>query len=178
MRSGSLVLTQRIAFSWYDKEESGLLGSRAAVALLINGTVVGERLQDVVAQLNADMIGSPNAIMGTLDCSLTGLPGSRAGSAVLTSMFQAEFVARGWPFRNFNSSRYTQGSDQYSYLAQGIPAAILFSGVTEIHTAEDARDFSGVIGMAADPCYHQASAAAHSLLPPCASPRTPSTFRR
>ena len=40
--SGALKLTNRIRFHWYDKEETGVVGSRAAVALLINGTTPGE----------------------------------------------------------------------------------------------------------------------------------------
>ena len=155
IRAGQLKLTNRIRFHWYDKEESGLMGSRAAVALLINGTGTGERLVDHVAQLNMDMVGSSNWIMGVLDCSLTGANSSRAGSAVLASMFKAEYQARGWPYRTITSTRYTGGSDQYSYLAQGIPASILFTGVTEVHSEDDVRDFGGVLGLPADACYHR-----------------------
>ena len=153
--AGQLTPTNRIRFHWYDKEEFGLVGSRAAVSLLINGSAPGERLADHVAQLNMDMVGSSNWIMGVLDCSLTGANSSRAGSAVLASMFKAEYAARGWPYRVVTNTRYTGGSDQYSYIAQGIPASILFTGVTEVHTEDDVRDFGGVLGLPADACYHR-----------------------
>ena len=155
VQSKQLMLTNRIRFHWYDAEESGLLGSRAAVALLLNGTDEGERLGDMVAQLNADMLGSPNWIMGILDgrnLPPTAGNSSRAGSAVLVDMFVREFAMRGYVYRWITSLSYMRGSDQWSYWAQGVPAAILFSGVSEVHSAEDVRDFGGVAGIAADPC--------------------------
>ena len=70
----------------------------------------------------------------------------------MARMFRDQFVALGWPFRNI--TRYHQQSDQWSYWAQGIPAAFGITGVYEIHTAEDVRDFGGLIGVAADAQIH------------------------
>ena len=58
-----------------------------------------------------------------------------------------------------------QGSDQWSYWANGVPAAILFSGVSEVHTAADVRDFGGVAGIAADPCQSGKCVPPHAPLP-------------
>ena len=56
--SGNLTLVNRIRFHWYDAEEAGLVGSRAAVAMGINATEVGERVRDWVCQMQADMVHS------------------------------------------------------------------------------------------------------------------------
>ena len=142
----------------YDKEESGLVGSRAAVAIALNSTSAGERLSDQVAMLNGDMLGSPNWIMGILDgrtLPRQAANASRAGSAVLTEMFITQLTQRGYAYRAISDNRYLMGSDQWSYWAAGVPAAILFTGVSEVHTAQDVADWGGLLGVRADACYHQ-----------------------
>ena len=70
----------------------------------------------------------------------------------MARMFREQFVTLGYPFRNITN--YHSQSDQWSYWAQGIPAAFGITGVFEVHTADDVRDFGGVMGERADAQIH------------------------
>ena len=100
-------------------------------------------------------MAAPNYILGIVDSTLLppGVPNSTLlGSHVMAGMFRQQFVTLGYPFRNI--TRYHSQSDQWSYWAQGVPAAFGITGVFEVHTAEDVRDFGGLIGVAADAQIH------------------------
>ena len=73
----------------------------------------------------------------------------------MARMFRDQFVAMGYPFRNI--TRYHSQSDQWSYWAQGIPAAFGITGVFEVHTADDVRDFGGLLGVQADAQIHSSA---------------------
>jgi len=153
--NGSLTLTNRIRFHWYDAEEAGLRGSRAAVAFGLNATEVGERLKDWVCQMQADMVAAPNYILGIVDPTYLprSVPNSTiAGSHIMARMFRDQFMALGYPHRNI--TQYHSQSDQWSYWVQGVPAAFGITGVFENHTAEDVRDFGGLLGVVADAQIH------------------------
>jgi hypothetical protein len=84
---------QKVRFAFWGAEESGLLGSEHYVEWLSN-----EELQDIVANLNFDMLGSPNYVRFVYDGdgSATGTVGP-PGSAQIEALSTTTSPARGSP---------------------------------------------------------------------------------
>jgi hypothetical protein len=130
-------------------EESGLLGSEHYVESLSN-----EELQDIVADLNFDMLGSPNYVRFVYDGdgSATGTVGP-PGSAQIEALFNDYFASQGLATE---PTEFDGRSDYGPFIDVGIPAGGLFSGAEGIKTAEEAAVYGGTAGEPYDSCYHQA----------------------
>lgn len=138
-----------VRFAFWGAEEPGLLGSEHYVASLTD-----EERADIYANLNFDMIGSPNYVRFVYDGdgSEDGNAGP-AGSAEIEEVFTNYFDRLGLASA---PTAFDGRSDYGPFIAAGIPAGGLFSGAEGIKTPEEAAIFGGTAGVAYDPCYHQA----------------------
>ncbi|MET0863491.1 MAG: M28 family metallopeptidase [Nakamurella sp.] len=170
----NIVPRQKLRFAFWGAEESGLLGSTYYVSQLNDN-----QLAKIYANLNFDMLGSPNYVRfvydgdGSGDPAAAGPPGSAQIEAIFDSYFASQNLAT-------EPTDFDGRSDYGPFIEAGIPAGGLFSGAEGVKTAEQAAIFGGTAGAAYDPCYHQAcdnlnnlstkalyelgDAAAHSIL--------------
>ncbi|MGH3458348.1 M28 family peptidase [Aeromicrobium sp.] len=142
-------LERPVRFAFWGAEESGLLGSEHYVANLSEA-----ELADIYANLNYDMLGSPNYVRFVYDgdgsdTSPAGPPGSGEIEKIFTDHFDSKGLAS-------DPTEFSGRSDYGPFIAVGIPAGGLFSGAEGVKTAEQAATYGGTAGAAYDPCYHQA----------------------
>jgi Zn-dependent M28 family amino/carboxypeptidase len=139
---------QKLRFAFWGAEESGLLGSEHYVA-----TLPDTELAKIYANLNFDMLGSPNYVRFVYDGdgSDTGTVGP-PGSAEIEGIFGKYFAGRGLAT---DPTAFDGRSDYGPFIAVGIPAGGLFSGAEGVKTPEQAATYGGTAGAPYDPCYHQ-----------------------
>jgi Zn-dependent M28 family amino/carboxypeptidase len=140
---------QKVRFAFWGAEEAGLLGSEHYV-----NTLSDAKLAKIFANLNFDMVGSPNYVRFVYDgdgdaTGTAGPPGSAEIEEVFTSYFASQGLASA-------PTAFDGRSDYGPFIAVGIPAGGLFSGAEGIKTAEEAAIYGGTAGVAYDVCYHQA----------------------
>ena len=142
-----------LRFAFWGAEEAGLVGSTAYV----NEQVANGGIEDIEANLNFDMLGSPNFVRFVYDGDASSFPpppgGAPAGSAQIEQIF----------LRYFGSQRlatdptaFDGRSDYGAFIANGVPAGGLFTGAEGIKTERQEGIYGGFAGLAFDPCYHQA----------------------
>ena len=140
---------QQVRFAFWGAEEAGLLGSEHYVASL-DDTQLGR----IYANLNFDMVGSPNYVRFVYDgdgdaTGIAGPPGSGQIEDIFTSYFAGQGLAS-------DPSEFNGRSDYGPFIAVGIPAGGLFSGAEGVKTAAQAQVYGGTAGAAYDACYHSA----------------------
>lgn len=128
-----------IRFAFWGAEEGGPFGSRAYVESLS-----AEERAEIVAYLNIDMLGSPNAVRFVYDED-----DAPEGSDELTAAFIAAFDDAGLAWERIDVDRR---SDHGPFAAAGIPIGGLFSGGREVVTAAQAAGSGAVAGRPSDPC--------------------------
>jgi Zn-dependent M28 family amino/carboxypeptidase len=143
----------RIRFAFWGAEEAGLVGSTAYVAEQVaNGGIA-----DIEANLNFDMVGSPNFVRfvydGDLSDSAPPPSGAPAGSAQIEQMFLRYFARKRL---QTDPTAFDGRSDYGPFIANAVPAGGLFTGAEGIKTERQEEIYGGVAGLAFDPCYHQA----------------------
>lgn len=148
----NLPLRNKLRFALWGAEESGLIGSTRYVESLSEA-----ELAKIYANLNFDMVGSPNFARFVYDGdgSLTpdDPPLGPPGSAAIERQFQYYFGTQ----RLASEPTLFDGRSDYGpFIERGIPAGGLFTGAEGIKTPEQARVYGGRAGIAYDPCYHQA----------------------
>jgi Zn-dependent M28 family amino/carboxypeptidase len=140
---------QKVRFAFWGAEESGLLGSEHYVEQLSD-----EEVQAHFANLNFDMLGSPNYVRFVYDGDGSDSdPAGPPGSAQIETLFNQYFAGQGL---ETDPTPFSGRSDYGPFIAVGIPAGGLFSGAEGIKTPEQAAVYGGTAGEAYDPCYHQA----------------------
>jgi Zn-dependent M28 family amino/carboxypeptidase len=140
---------QKVRFAFWGAEELNLLGSEHYVNTLSN-----EELQSIKANLNFDMLGSPNYVRFVYDGDGSdGGPVGPPGSAQIEDLFNDYFASQGLAT---DPTPFDGRSDYGPFIAVGIPAGGLFSGAEGEKTAEQAAVYGGTAGEPYDPCYHQA----------------------
>ena len=112
------------------------------------------QLAKIYANLNFDMLGSPNYVRFVYDgdgsdTRPAGPPGSDAIEKIFTDYFASQGLAS-------EPTAFNGRSDYGPFIAVGIPAGGLFSGAEGIKTPEQAAIYGGTAGVPYDPCYHQA----------------------
>ena len=150
---------QQVRFAFWGAEESGLLGSTHYVANLSD-----DDLGKIYANLNFDMLGSPNYVRFVYDGdgSATSDPDDAGpnGSAQIESIFNNYFASKGLA----TVPTAFDGRSAYGpFIDVGIPAGGLFSGAEGIKTPEEAAVFGGTAGAPYDSCYHQACDTTNNL---------------
>lgn len=141
---------QQVRFAFWGAEESGLLGSTHYVASLSDA-----QLSSIYANLNFDMLGSPNYVRFVYDGDGSAEPnglGGPPGSAQIESVFNDYFAAQGLAS---SPTAFDGRSDYGPFIAVGIPAGGLFSGAEGLKSAEEAAVYGGTADAPYDPCYHQ-----------------------
>ncbi|GAA2882881.1 aminopeptidase [Actinoplanes cyaneus] len=149
---------QKVRFAFWGAEESGLLGSEHYVANLSD-----TELTTIFANLNFDMVGSPNYVRFVYDGdgSATGASGPY-GSDQIESLFTKYFANQGLAT---DPTAFDGRSDYGPFIEAGIPAGGLFSGAEGEKTPEQATVYGGVAGAPYDSCYHQACDDINNLNP-------------
>jgi len=140
---------QKVRFAFWGAEEAGLLGSEHYVANLSDA-----ELTSIYANLNFDMLGSPNYVRFVYDGDGSDTPvEGPAGSAEIEQIFTKYFAGQGLASE---PTEFSGRSDYGPFIAVGIPAGGLFSGAEGIKTPEQAAVYGGTAGEQYDPCYHEA----------------------
>ena len=141
-------LQRPVRFAFWGAEELGLLGSEHYVASLD-----ADALSEIYANLNFDMIGSPNYARFVYDGDGSdGDPGP-AGSGEIEKIFTDYFDGKGLASE---PTAFDGRSDYGPFIAVGIPAGGLFTGAEGVKTPEQVELYGGTAGVAYDKCYHQA----------------------
>jgi len=140
---------QKVRFAFWGAEESGLLGSEHYVDSLSDAN-----LARIYANLNFDMVGSPNYVRFVYDGNGSdsedaGPPGSAQIEELFTSYFDSQGLAS-------EPTAFDGRSDYGPFILAGIPAGGLFSGAEGVKTPEQAAVYGGTAGEPYDPCYHEA----------------------
>lgn len=139
----------KVRFAWWGAEESGLLGAEYYV-----GQLSPRELGRISANLNFDMLGSPNYVRFVYDGDGSATPDAGPdGSGLIEQIFLQYFGFLGLATE---PTAFDGRSDYGPFIDAGIPAGGLFSGAEEIKTVEQAQVYGGTAGIAYDPCYHQA----------------------
>ena len=145
----NLPVRNKVRFAFWGAEESGLFGSAHYVASL-----TPDQLARIGANLNFDMLGSPNFARLVYDGDGSDTPDAGPpGSAEIERIFLNYFKRIGLATE---PTAFDGRSDYGPFIDAGIPAGGLFSGAEEIKTPEQVVKFGGTAGLALDPCYHQA----------------------
>ena len=143
----------RIRFAWWGAEEAGLVGSTAYVADLVES----EEIDDIEANLNFDMLASPNFVRFVYDGDNSTGEGEEGppGSAEIEQIFLDHFESVGL---ETEPTPFNGRSDYGPFIAPEafVPAGGLFSGAEGVKTEEEAATYGGAAGSWYDPCYHQA----------------------
>jgi Zn-dependent M28 family amino/carboxypeptidase len=142
----------KLRFAFWGAEEAGLVGSTAYV----NDLVEGDRIDNIEANLNFDMIGSPNFVRfvydGDLSDSAPPPGGAPNGSGQIEQMFLNYFEDQGL---ETEPTAFDGRSDYGPFIANGVPAGGLFTGAEGIKTPAQAATYGGFAGMQYDPNYHE-----------------------
>ena len=142
-------LERPVRFAFWGAEESGLLGSEHYVAALSDANRA-----KIYANLNFDMLGSPNYVRFVYDGDgSNGGESGPPGSAQIEGVFNDYFGAKGL---TSEPTDFDGRSDYGPFIAAGIPAGGLFSGAEGIKTPEEAVAYGGTANAPYDSCYHQA----------------------
>ena len=142
----------RLRFAFWGAEEAGLVGSTAYVDELVEeGTI--DRIE---ANLNFDMVGSPNFVRfvydGDLSDSAPPPGGAPNGSGQIEGVFADYFRSQKL---KHDPTAFDGRSDYGPFIANGVPAGGLFTGAEGIKTSRQAGIYGGTAGAPYDPCYHQ-----------------------
>jgi Zn-dependent M28 family amino/carboxypeptidase len=132
-----------VRFAFWAAEELGLYGSYHWVT-----SRDSEEIEQIVAYLNLDMVGSSNYVREVYDSS-SGAFASRDITAAFGDYFDA--VGLAWLPADLGG-----GSDHAAFEDFGIPTGGLFSGASEEKSVAEAEMFGGEGGEPRDPCYHLA----------------------
>jgi Zn-dependent M28 family amino/carboxypeptidase len=140
---------RKLRFAFWGAEELGTLGSEHYVASLTDN-----QLGQLYANLNFDMVGSPNYVRFVYDGDGSDTPDAGPpGSAEIEGVFNDYFASQGLASE---PTAFDGRSDYGAFIAAGIPAGGLFTGAEGIKTEAEAAVYGGTAGVAYDVCYHQA----------------------
>jgi len=140
-----------LRFAFWGAEEEGLIGSFAYVRALDEAALAAH-----VANLNFDMLASPNGLRAIYDGdgdALLGGAEAPAGSDVLEALFTDHFDARDL---QWSPTAFDGRSDYGPFILAGVPAGGLFSGAEVAKSAHEALVYGGAAGEPLDACYHRA----------------------
>jgi Zn-dependent M28 family amino/carboxypeptidase len=139
---------QKVRFAFWGAEESNLLGSTHYV-----DDLGPEGIGDIWANLNFDMLGSPNYVRFVYDGDGSDTPDAGPpGSAQIEDVFTRYFASQGL---ESEPTAFDGRSDYGPFIEDGVPAGGLFSGAEGEKTADQAAIYGGTAGEPYDPCYHE-----------------------
>ncbi len=149
MSALKIAPVNKVRFTWWGAEESGLLGSEYYVSQLTSRDI-----KNIAVNLNFDMIGSPNFVRFVYDgdgsdTATAGPQGSKTAEQVFLDYFASQGLQT-------EPTAFDGRSDYGPFIAVGIPAGGLFTGAEEIKSDEEVAIYGGTAGEQYDPCYHLA----------------------
>ncbi len=158
MSALELIPENRVRFAFWGAEELGLIGSQ----VYVNDLSIDE-LNSINANVNFDMLGSPNFVRFVYDGDGSDTPfAGPLGSAAIENLFLSYFGHQNLPA----APSALAGRSDYAYFEYaGIPVGGLFTGAEGTKTVEEAAIFGGNAGEAYDPCYHLACDTFDNILP-------------
>ena len=143
-----LTPKNRLRFAFWGAEEAGLVGSTAYV----NEQVANGGIDEIEANLNFDMVGSPNFVRFVYDGDLSNSApppgGAPNGSGQIEGVFARYFDSQGLAH---DPTAFDGRSDYGPFIANGVPAGGLFTGAEGIKTAAQAAIYGGTAGVAVRP---------------------------
>ncbi len=147
-RTGYTKKLQRpVRFAFWGAEELGLVGSQHYVDSLSDTA-----RSKIYANLNFDMLGSPNFVRLVYDGdgSSLGTQGP-AGSGEIEKVFTDYFASKKLAT---DPTEFDGRSDYGPFIEYGIPAGGLFSGADDVKTERQATIYGGTAGETLDQNYH------------------------
>ena len=142
-------LQRQVRFAFWGAEENGTLGSEYYVDHLTDN-----QRAKIYANLNFDMVASPNYVRFVYDGDGSDTPGCRA-ARIRRHREHLHRLLR-VPRLGVGTDRVRRSLRLRRFHPAGIPAGGLFSGAEGIKTPEEAATYGGTAGVAYDSCYHQA----------------------
>ncbi len=137
----------KLRFIWFGGEELGLLGS----SFYVNNLNQND-LNHIGYDLDADVMATPNYVIGVLDPAAGDLFGRQVISTFPSRVYKASTVARDQAIDYLNSVGLKNelfspdGTDAFSFNAAGIPASGMLTGQDCCKNAGDVALFGGSLG--------------------------------
>jgi len=139
--------TNKVRFAWWGAEEVGLVGSTFYVTNLSTSDPQG--LKNILANLNFDMLASPNWYRGVYNG--VSDPNTK-GSGVIQNIFDTYYASRGLKTIPL---AFDGRSDYGPFLQYNIPAGGLAAGAEGLKSLNQRSLFGGSYNIANDVCYHE-----------------------
>ncbi len=137
----------KLRFIWFGGEELGLLGSSYYVNNLSSSD-----LSHIGYDLDADVMATPNYVVGVLDPAGPDLFGGTSTATFPNRVYKASTVSRDEAIQYFDSVGLKHelfspvGTDAFSFNAAGIPAGGLLTGQDCCKTQQQVDLFGGSVG--------------------------------
>ena len=142
-----VVPRNKLRFIWFGGEELGLLGSEYYV-----NNLTSSELSHIGYDLDADVMATPNYLIGVLDPAGPDLFGRTVSSTFPNRVYKASLLARDFAVGYFDSIHKNHfffspvGTDAFNFNAVGIPASGLLTGQDCCKTQEEVDLFGGFLG--------------------------------
>jgi hypothetical protein len=137
----------KLRFIWFGGEELGLLGSSAYIDSLSSTD-----LSHIGYDLDADVFGTPNYIIGILDPAAPDFFSRTVPATFPNRVYKASQVSRDQSIDYFNSIGLNHellspnGTDAFSFNMAGIPASGLLTGQDCCKSQDEVNLFGGSLG--------------------------------
>ena len=137
----------KLRFIWFGGEELGLLGSKFYV-----NNLTSAEASHIGYDLDADVFGTPNFIIGILDPAGVDLFGRTVTATFPNRVYKASLVSRDQSVDFFDNAGFNHeffsptGTDAFSFNQIGIPASGLLTGQDCCKSQEEVNLFGGLVG--------------------------------
>jgi Peptidase family M28/PA domain len=137
----------KMRFIWFGGEELGLLGSAAYINSLSSND-----LSHIGYDLDADVFGTPNYIIGVLDPAAPDFFSRNVETTFPNRVYKASTISRDQSVAFFDAAGYNHeflapnGTDAFSFNVVGIPASGLLTGQDCCKTPDEVNLFGGQTG--------------------------------
>jgi hypothetical protein len=137
----------KVRFIWFGGEELGLLGSEHYV-----NNLTKSEASHIGYDLDADVFGTPNYIIGILDPAAVDLFSRTVTATFPNRVYKASQVARDQAVDFFDKAGFNHeflspvGTDAISFNAIGVPASGLLTGQDCCKSQEEVDLFGGQVG--------------------------------
>jgi hypothetical protein len=143
----NVVPRNKLRFIWFGGEELGLLGSEYYV-----NNLTSSELSHIGYDLDADVMATPNYLIGVLDPAGPDLFGRTVSATFPNRVYKASTVSRDQSVAYFDSVGLNSellspvGTDAFSFNAVGIPASGLLTGQDCCKPQGEVDLFGGSLG--------------------------------
>jgi hypothetical protein len=137
----------KLRFIWFGGEELGLLGSSAYIDSLSS-----TELSHIGYDLDADVFGTPNYIIGVLDPAAPDFFGGTVTTTFPNRVYKASTIARDQAVNFFSNAGFNHeflaptGTDAFNFNLVGVPASGLLTGQDCCKSQHEVDLFGGFLG--------------------------------